>query len=159
MLQDNFQSGVFLLTILRQVYVEVLWFHGLIWSNNFQISFLKIGIVYKNCSSEFQKWIIKFDIIRFVLLKFFSFKMWSCWEWISLLHPLSTGCTSERLHQLLIYRMNLGRIIICCDILLCIWRETEESTWNRCLGSLLTMNFVQFISHLAANRDNDLIET
>lgn len=149
---------MFLLTILRQVYVEVLWFHGLIWSNNFQISFLKIGIVYKNCSSEFQKWIIKFDIIRFVLLKFFSFKMWSCWEWISLLHPLSTGCTSERLHQLLIYRMNFRENYLLWYIIMYLTRN-RESTWNRCLGCLLTMNFVQFISHLAANRDNDLIET
>lgn len=115
---------MFLLTILRQVYVEVLWFHGLIWSNNFQISFLKIGIVYKNCSSEFQKWIIKFDIIRFVLLKFFSFKMWSCWEWISLLHPLSTGCTLKRLHQLLIYTMNFRENYL-------LWYIIMYLTWNR----------------------------
>lgn len=115
---------MFLLTILRQVYVEVLWFHGLIWSNNFQISFLKIGIVYKNCSSEFQKWIIKFDIIRFVLLKFFSFKMWSCWEWICLLHPLSTRCTLKRLHQLLIYTMNFRENYL-------LWYIIMYLTWNR----------------------------
>lgn len=117
---------MFLLTILRQVYVEVLWFHGLIWSNNFQISFLKIGIVYKNCSSEFQKWIIKFDIIRFVLLKFFSFKMWSCWEWISLLHPLSTGCTLKRLHQLLIYTMNFRENYLLWYIIMYLTRNRRK---------------------------------
>lgn len=117
---------MFLLTILRQVYVEVLWFHGLIWSNNFQISFLKIGIVYKNCSSEFQKWIIKFDIIRFVLLKFFSFKMWSCWEWICLLHPLSTGCTLKRLHQLLIYTMNFRENYLLWYIIMYLTRNRRK---------------------------------
>lgn len=117
---------MFLLTILRQVYVEVLWFHGLIWSNNFQISFLKIGIVYKNCSSEFQKWIIKFDIIRFVLLKFFSFKMWSCWEWICLLHPLSTRCTLKRLHQLLIYTMNFRENYLLWYIIMYLTRNRRK---------------------------------
>lgn len=118
---------MFLLTILRQVYVDVLWFHGLIWSNNFQISFLKIGIVYKNCSSEFPKLIIKFDIIRFVLLRFFFFfKMWSCWEWNSLLHPLSTGCTSERLHQLLIYRMNFSENYLLWYIVMYLRRNRKK---------------------------------
>lgn len=149
---------MFLLTILRQVYVEVLWFHGLIWSNNFQISFLKIGIVYKNCSSEFQKWIIKFDIIRFVLLKFFSFKMYPAENELACCIPYQQGVPWKDCISCWFTQWTSGRII-CCDILLCIWRETEESTWNRCLGSLLTMNFVQFISLLAANRDNDLIET
>lgn len=122
---------MFLLTILRQVYVEVLWFHGLIWSNNFQISFLKIGIVYKNCSSEFQKWIIKFDIIRFVLLKFFSFKMWSCWEWICLLHPLSTGCTLKRLHQLLIYTMNFRENYLLWYIIMYLTRNKYLKSMSR----------------------------
>lgn len=149
---------MFLLTILRQVYVEVLWFHGLIWSNNFQISFLKIGIVYKNCSSEFQKWIIKFDIIRFVLLKFFLSRCDPAENEFACCIPYQQGVPWKDCISCWFTQWTSGRII-CCDILLCIWRETEESTWNQCLGSLLTMNFVQFISLLAANRDNDLIET
>lgn len=148
---------MFLLTILRQVYVDVLWFHGLIWSNNFQISFLKIGIVYKNCSSEFPKLIIKFDIIRFVLLRFFFFSRCDPAEnEIACCIPYQQGVPRKDCINCWFTEWTLARII-CCDILLCIWGETEKSTWNRCLGCLLTMNFVQFILHLAANRDNELI--